>query len=218
MVLVVEGERDVATAESLGFRATCNPGGSGKWRREFAPHFRGKSVVVIPDNDEPGLVHATQVVSSLSPVALGIQLVKLPAEFKDLTEWVAAGGSNKELDELIRTAQPLKPALASASHLPEAVNAEDLMAMDLPEPKPLIQDLLYPGVTLLIGRPKVGKSWLALLLALSMVTERALAGHFRVHIPGRVLYLALEESKARTKARIKRLMPTPGDEWGCPLT
>jgi hypothetical protein len=31
-VLVVEGEKDCETAHKLGFVATCNAGGAGKWR------------------------------------------------------------------------------------------------------------------------------------------------------------------------------------------
>ena len=31
-VLIVEGEKDVHTAEALGYTATCNAGGAGKWR------------------------------------------------------------------------------------------------------------------------------------------------------------------------------------------
>src|SRR5690349_6037663 len=34
-VLIAEGEKDVDNLVSLGFLASCNPGGAGKWRPEF---------------------------------------------------------------------------------------------------------------------------------------------------------------------------------------
>jgi hypothetical protein len=33
----------------LGLVATCNAGGAGKWRPEYVEHFRGRRVVVLPD-------------------------------------------------------------------------------------------------------------------------------------------------------------------------
>jgi hypothetical protein len=40
-VHVVEGEKDVLALEKLGLVATCNPGGAGKWRQDFAQYLRG---------------------------------------------------------------------------------------------------------------------------------------------------------------------------------
>ena len=42
IVLVVEGEKDADTATDLGFVATCNAGGAGKWRAEYAEHLRNR--------------------------------------------------------------------------------------------------------------------------------------------------------------------------------
>lgn len=52
-VLIVEGEKDVLTAEeTLGCAVTCNSGGAGKWEESFARHFAGaKGVVIVADND-----------------------------------------------------------------------------------------------------------------------------------------------------------------------
>lgn len=53
LVYVVEGEKDVETLRSIGLVATCNPGGAGKWRAEYNHYLRDKTVVILPDNDEP---------------------------------------------------------------------------------------------------------------------------------------------------------------------
>jgi DNA primase len=76
-VFVFEGEKDVETAERFGFVGTCNPMGAEKWRPEFNEHFRGKRVVVVPDQDEPGRRHAAQVVRNLFGVAREVRVVNL---------------------------------------------------------------------------------------------------------------------------------------------
>jgi DNA primase len=88
LVIVVEGEKDVETLRSLGYVATCCSGGAGQWRPEYAAYLKG-DVVIIPDNDEPGMAYAAQVARSV-PHA---RLLVLPA--KDVTEFIERGG---ELD------------------------------------------------------------------------------------------------------------------------
>src|SRR5262249_36487301 len=46
--------------------------------------------------------------------------------------------------------------------------AADLHSMELPEPKWAVDGILPDGLTLLAGKPKLGKSWLALNLALAV--------------------------------------------------
>lgn len=95
-VYVVEGERDVHAVEEAGQAATCNPGGAGKWRSEYAETFRGATVVVVADRDEPGRQHAATVAASLEGVAASVRVVE-PAEGKDVADHLAAG---RKLDEL----------------------------------------------------------------------------------------------------------------------
>ncbi len=46
----------------------------------------------------------------------------------------------------------------------ETFTAAELLAMDLPEPRWAVEGLLPEGMNLLAGKPKLGKSWLALNL------------------------------------------------------
>ncbi|MEK7752024.1 MAG: CHC2 zinc finger domain-containing protein [Acidobacteriota bacterium] len=109
-VFVVEGERDVDSLGKLGLAATTNPGGAGKWRPEYAEHFRGKRVAVLPDADEPGRRHALQVTESLLPVAASVRVVELPRG-KDATEFLRMpGGTRETLLELAQRAAPLDAA------------------------------------------------------------------------------------------------------------
>src|SRR5262249_47545681 len=83
--------------------------------------------------------------------------------------------------------------------------AAELSAMDLPDAKCVVHGLIPDGLTVLAGKPKLGKSWLALLLALAVAMgRRALAisigdgptEQIGLDVEqGHVLYLALEDTK-----------------------
>jgi len=68
----------------------------------------------------------------------------------------------------------------------------------------IIEGLFWNGLTLLVGRPKSGKSWLTLQAAIAVACGKPLAGWLRAN-KGRVLYLALEEPRQRTTARMRKL-------------
>lgn len=101
-VIITEGEKDADTGNDLGFAASCNPGGAGKWRDEYSEFFRDKHVRIIPDNDEPGEKHARQVACALFTIAKSIKVVRLP-KGKDLTEWHDLGGKRGDLIKLINS-------------------------------------------------------------------------------------------------------------------
>jgi hypothetical protein len=108
IVLIVEGEKDADAAAALGFAATTNPGGAGKWRDEYSETIRGKTVVIVPDLDEVGRKHADQVAQSLRSVAASVKILALPFSpehpGKDLSDWIAAGGTKEQLQTLIDAA------------------------------------------------------------------------------------------------------------------
>jgi hypothetical protein len=102
-VFIVEGEKDVHTLEQFGLVATCNSGGAGKWRSEYAEHFREKVVIVIPDNDRPGRAHALDVAENVLPLASSLCIVSLPGlpEKGDVSDWIDAGGDLAGIEALI---------------------------------------------------------------------------------------------------------------------
>lgn len=120
VIFVCEGEKDVEALESIGLTATCNPGGAGKWRPEFADCFAGaKMVVVIADNDAgpesgkkefwQGQRHACAIVKSLDERGIAWKALTLAggegSKVKDAADWVAAGG-NAELMRGVVAAAP----------------------------------------------------------------------------------------------------------------
>ncbi len=95
-----------------------------------------------------------------------------------------------------------------ARHAPKSLKAHtafEVYNSEFKEPEPIIDSLLYNGLTIFVARPKVGKSWFALQIAIAIANGTSLAGCLRVRKPGRVLYIALEESQRRTAPRLRKL-------------
>jgi hypothetical protein len=85
------------------------------------------------------------------------------------------------------------------------VNVAELMSMNLPPIRWIVEGLIPEGCIVLAGSPKIGKSWLATDMIMSITTEgRKLFGHFKCPT-GSALYLALEDSHARLQSRIKTI-------------
>lgn len=106
-VYVPEGEKDVESLRALGLAATCSPHGAGSWRDEYAQSLLGVDLaVILPDNDEPGRRHGSQVAASLTRAGVPHVLVALPglAEKGDVSDWIAAGGRRGALEALVEAA------------------------------------------------------------------------------------------------------------------
>ncbi|BAQ35234.1 hypothetical protein UCH007_12760 [Dehalococcoides sp. UCH007] len=86
--------------------------GAGKWREEYNSAFTNRSVVILPDNDEPGENHAKQVFNFLSKVTPTVQILHLPGlrEKEDVFDWFAQGHIAEELLELVKPI-PFQPDL-----------------------------------------------------------------------------------------------------------
>ena len=84
-------------------------------------------------------------------------------------------------------------------------NAADLQTKEFPPIQWTVPDVLPEGLTILAGKPKVGKFWLALDIAFAVAGGGAVLG--RECDPGAVLYLALEDNERRLQRRLKLLEP-----------
>jgi hypothetical protein len=218
-VFYLEGEKDVDRARSVGLLATTNPMGAGKWRDEYAAFFQGRHVVVLPDNDADGAHHAKLVVQGVAHVAASVKVVNLPGlPLKgDLSDWLDAGHTRDELEQLIASTPVVDSRLATMGE-PSNENRRStsgfvLTPLDtlLAEPTELtsylVDDMLpVAGLSLCAAKPKVGKSTLARNLALAVARGEPFLG--RATIAGPVIYLALEEKRAEVKAHFERMGAT----------
>ncbi|EFU76995.1 phage/plasmid primase, P4 family [Lachnoanaerobaculum saburreum] len=103
-VYITEGEKDVDTLKDLGFTAVT-AGSVSDWRSEFAHYFTGARVVILPDNDAPGLELKDKILKSLRAFAHSIKVViTSQAEHGDVTDYLEVERHSKEdLKELIKS-------------------------------------------------------------------------------------------------------------------
>lgn len=192
-VVVCEGEKDCETARALGFVATCNAGGAGKWRDEYSEPLRGKQITIIADADEPGRKHAQQVATSLYSKAESVKVLEFP-HTKDLSEWAAMGGTRDALLEQIRNAAQWKPAITQLEKAGGFVLTRlgDLLSKpDTPVDCVLQNTLLAGGVSGVFAKPKVGKRTFCRNLCLAVARGVDFLGLKTKQ--GDCVYLALEE-------------------------
>lgn len=195
-ILLVEGEKDVETAESLGWVATTNVGGASGWKPEHVAALENADVVLLPDNDEPGRKWAQTVADSIVGTAKRVRIVALPrVDAKgDLTDWVALGGTSEQLAGLIikapawRPGDPI-PTQAAPSRF-RVYRADELVA--LPPASWLVDGLLpTDALAALVGPSGKGKTFLTIDLACAVATGTAWLNH-EVGPSGPVLYIAAE--------------------------
>ena len=103
-IIIVEGEKDVDNLVKLGYQATTSPMGAGKWRLSYSIYLQDALVVILPDNDPTGIKHAVQVLESLYWTTQGVKIVRLPGGHKDVSDWIEAGGTPEQLEEIINAA------------------------------------------------------------------------------------------------------------------
>jgi hypothetical protein len=70
----------------------------------------------------------------------------------------------------------------------------------------ILPGLIPEGTTMLAGKPKVGKSWLALDVCLAVADETRFVLGDKKPVHGDVLYLALEDNQRRLKKRIDKIV------------
>ena len=92
----------------------------------------------------------------------------------------------------------------------EVFTAAQLEGMKFPEPRWAVEGVLAEGLSILGGRPKIGKSWLALALGVAIASGGRALGRIPTE-EGDVLYLALEDNKRRLQERMRRIIH--GGTW-----
>jgi hypothetical protein len=212
-IIICEGEKDAdnVRALNLGSRekgvfvaATTNFDGAGKWRDEYSPYLLGKKVIILPDNDEAGRKHAERVARSIYPYALGVKVVALPdvPEKGDVSDYLKTHSADDLIAEIKRVPQ----------WHPEAKDDRVLVpATGFVQSTPSEVDWLVEGVIergangFFCAQPKVGKSWAAVDLALSLALGVPWLG-FKVPHPSRVALISREDNPSLTGWRMRHLL------------
>lgn len=178
-VYICEGEKDVEAARSIGLVATCNAMGAdngtgNKWLSEFANVLVNADVVVVPDQDDPGIRHAEWVISTLQGKARSVKVVN-PAAGKDLADWIAAGATVAQIESEavdafeVEAAAP-DPDCNDISKGFRFFDVSDLISDIKPIDWVIKRFFETDSLGLIFGAPGGGKSFFAVDIACSIAT------------------------------------------------
>lgn len=192
-VYIVEGEKDVETLEALGLTATTNPMGAGKWRAEYAEHFKPHHhVVILVDNDEAGEKHGQDVARSLHRRVASVRVLRLPglALKGDVSDFVKGKDAIAAAEELsaLSEACPEWPPESEVSNTLEATafRARDLVCTvaefikkPVPKRKPAIDGFVgIPGLVMVYAPRGRGKSFFRDAMARSTGAAETFLSHW----------------------------------------
>jgi len=222
-ILICEGYATGATMyEVTGYPVVCamNAGNLLPVAKALRERFPDRKILVAADNDtktkgNPGLTKAQEAVEQAK--LDGLIFPEFPdgvggTDFNDYTRALGPGPAKTAISTKIEAALS-RPVLTTAQNKKReelraklkgkvaAVNAADLLRVKFPDVRWAIDGFLPAGCSILSGGPKVGKSILALHLALAVSIGGTALGSISVEC-GDVLYLALEDTKRRLQSRI----------------
>jgi hypothetical protein len=198
---------------------TISGGANAQIRPDHVASLAGAAkVVVISDSDKPGIraasARGTAIASAYASADVRtVNLYPGREDGSDIADWLQEGHTLLELRAATESAPRVDSTMTILSSSPADrkanvatfVRASDLIAeSDGDELECVIEDMLPVGGTaILAGRPKGGKSTLALNLALNTARGEAFMG--REVRRGAVLYLALEGANGGWKQLLRRL-------------
>ncbi|WOS64262.1 AAA family ATPase [Sinorhizobium fredii] len=95
---------------------------------------------------------------------------------------------------------------------PEIYDAAELRFQTFEPLRQVAGEIIVEGLTVLAARPKVGKTWLMLDVAIAIGSGGYCLGDIQCE-QGDVLYLALEDNKRRLQRRLTKLLGVHKREW-----
>jgi hypothetical protein len=222
-----EGEKDCDTLGKKNMPAFTFGGcGDGLPNDDIERYLTARKLVILADNDEGGRKHAEdKAARAHAAEAASVRIVHFPElpNKKDVSDFFEAGGTVAELMRRAEAAPIWTPPVdnptpkQSSGWRLGAVRASELQSMTFPPVRYVLSGYIPEGVTILAGKPKVGKSWLVLDLCIASAAGRFTLGTLKP-FPGDVLYLALEDNPRRLKRRIKKLLQALESKWPDRLT
>ena len=180
--------------------ATC---GTGGWKKVVDEVKKKKPIggfILCFDNDEPGKKASSSMYAEL--LNLGVQVIEynISGECKDPNELLMS--NHKKLEESVKAAKlKLRRQYATVK---DSFDALELQGENVDPPSWIVRDVLPTGLAILCAPSKIGKSWMMMQLGLAVAEGKDFLD-FKTNQSG-VLYYALEDSKARLKDRLNKLL------------
>jgi hypothetical protein len=219
-VIVTEGEKDADNVRALGFTATTNPMGAGKWKPHHSEALRGKHVILCGDNDEPGREHVHKVGQALQRIAASVKVIQLPdlPPKGDVSDLLATYSDREEAAErlaiLIENAPPFEPTPRAESKgtspvdmfralTPTDTSVSRFLDAEPPAREFILIDLLLKGIVgAIVGAGGVSKGFLLSILAVGISAGITVLRHFVPARSRKVLYISAEDPEDELHRRV----------------
>lgn len=209
LIALVEGESAREALSRVGIPCIGTLGTSHSPSEKVLEVLRDRRVVIWPDADDKGRAHMNELGRRLHDLASEVLLYTWDdaPDTGDAADHPAIqSGSYKEIGKLktdLDSAPRWQPPKSPLSKQPKT--AAELMAMELPEIRWAVPDIIPEGVSILAGKPKLGKSWLALGLCVAVSSGGHALGKKPVE-KGEALYLGLEDNTRRLQKRMRMVI------------
>lgn len=152
-----------------------------------------------PTQEGPLLLHQPGILARLADIR-----ATNPGLYKGLFLSAVRPDRRFNIAEIERDLDPYAPRAMRDYPLPQTGTA--LLAKTFPPLRCFVQEILAEGLTLLAGKPKKGKSYLALDMSLSIAVGREAFRKFPTE-QARVLYVSLEDGERRLQRRLLQMQP-----------
>jgi hypothetical protein len=170
--------------------------------------------------EECGRKHALDVARSLNGRVASLKILELPglAVKGDVSDWLAAGGKRQDLEAFTLSAPEYESEQTDDAATMRFTTLRDLLSEQEQVTAWVVENLLPSGGdSLLVAKPKVGKSTLARCLALAVARGNEFLG--RKTSQGLVMYLALEEKRDEVRRHFEAMggRDEPDPDFLCPV-
>lgn len=101
-IFIPEGEKDCDTLKRQGYTAFTY-GGAADWQPELAELVKGANVIILADNDDPGIKVANTILRDIQAVVKSAKIIiPMPDQPKaDITDYFEAGHTKQEFEQMI---------------------------------------------------------------------------------------------------------------------
>lgn len=201
-IYFVEGEKDADTLVRGGLCGTTNSSGAQGWKPHLAEIFKGADVVIIVDNDEPGIKAGEVRAASLKGIAGRIRVLNLADHVKDfpakgdVTEWAEKfGGTADALGKICLGVTNWRPKPPTSKF--RAVGIHELNQPSLQHEFLIDGFLDRQGVAMMPGASGSGKTFITMEVGMCVALGRKFWGMDTKQ--GLVIYQAGEGSQGAAK-------------------
>jgi RecA-family ATPase len=196
-VYLTEGERKADKLASWGLVATAVAFGAKGWRQEYADALKGRTVAILPDNDDEGRGFAEKARASILAAGghpLIVELPGLPPK-GDVIDWTGTADDLRALTE------------AALNQPAETFEIADLgrWARTTPTPKAFVMAPYIPreDVVIVTGDGGTNKSTLALQISACAAAGKPMLGMDVA--AGPALYVTAEDDNRENHWRLAKI-------------